>query len=109
MSRPRKTGPRHIDHDALTIWKLLLKEGGYWRVREIGEQLDAALTGYCVRNALDRLALNGMVRMRHAPKTHPSFGVTASCAAPPGYGWMLKEAMSATGSIDWAALEALHA
>lgn len=106
MSRPRKIGPRHIDHDALTIWKLLLQEGGYWRTREVSEALAEQPTAFSVRSALDRLTLNGMVRLRQLPSCHPSFGVTASCTAPPGYGWMLREALQATGPIDWPALEA---
>ena len=100
---------RHLDHEALTIWKLLLKEGGYWRVREIGDVLGVEPCTRSVRQSLDRLLQRGMVRARQVPGAHPSFGVTASCAAPPGYDWMLQEAVSATGSINWAALEALHA
>lgn len=109
MSRPRQDGPRHIDNDALATWMLLLKEGGYWTAREVGGLLDTAPMLSTVRSQLDRLTSNGMVQMRQAPMKHPSFGVTARCAAPPGYAWMLEEAIAATGPIDWPALEALHA
>ena len=62
-----------------------------------------------VRHALDRLTLNGMLRSRQAPGKHPSFGVTPSCTAPPGYAWMLEVAIHGEHPIDWAALEVEHA
>jgi hypothetical protein len=109
MTGPKTNGPRHIDHEALTIWKLLLKEGGYWRTREISAELRTEGRVDKVRHALDRLTLNGMLRSRQAPGKHPSFGVTPSCAAPPGYAWMLEVATHGVHPIDWSALEAEHA
>ena len=109
MSRRPNIGPRHIDNQALTIWRLLLKEGGYWRVCEITDALQVDAARNSIRRTLDRLGLNGMVRMRQAPGRHPGFGVTPACTAPPGYGWMLETALTATGVIDWAALELEHA
>ena len=111
MTGPRTTGPRtngarHIDNEALKIWQLLLKEGGYWRTREIGVALQLQARVDKVRLALDRLTLNGMLRMRQAPGKHPSFGVTPACTAPPGYAWMLEVAMYGLHPIDWADLQA---
>ena len=109
MAGQRATGPRHIDNDALRVWQLLLKEGGYWRTREISAGLGVEGRVDKVRSALDRLALNGMLRARQVPGKHPSFGVTPACAAPPGYAWMLEVAIHGLQPIDWADLEALHA
>lgn len=109
MSRPTKSMARHIDHEALTIWQLLLKEGGYWKVREVGDALNAAPVRRNLRFALDRLSRNGMLRSRQAPGKHPSFGVTPTCKAPPGYAWMLEVAIHGEQPIDWAALEREHA
>ena len=100
------TGARHLDNDALIVWKFLLKEGGYWQVRELGRELISEPMVSTVRSQCDRLLVNGMVRSRQLPGCHPSFGVTLSCTAPPGYAWMLEAAVSATGPIGWAALEA---
>ena len=108
MSRPTKISARHIDHDALTIWLLLLKEGGYWRTREIIVQLRVEGRVDKVRHALDRLTLNGMLRSRQVPGKHPSFGVTPSCTAPPGYAWMLEMAIHGVHPINWDALEREH-
>ncbi len=109
MAGQRATGPRHIDNDALRVWQLLLKEGGYWRTREISAELGVEGRVDKVRGALDRLALNGMLRMRQAPGKHPSFGVTPACTAPPGYAWMLEIALHGAHPINWAALELEHA
>lgn len=100
------TGARHIDHEALKIWQLLLKEGGYWKTRELRAELRFEGRVSKVRLALDRLTLNGMLRMRQAPGKHPSFGVTPACTAPPGYAWMLEVALHGVHPIDWADLEA---
>ena len=105
MAGQRAIGPRHIDNDALRVWQLLLKEGGYWCTREISAELRVEGRVDKVRSALDRLTLNGMLRSRHAPGKHPSFGVTPACTAPPGYAWMLEVATQCVGPIDWAALE----
>lgn len=109
MSGPRTTGPRHLDNEALKIWQLLLKDGGYWRTREVGAALQLQGRVGKVRHTLDRLALNGMLRARQVPGKHPSFGVTPACTAPPGYAWMLEVAIHGVQPIDWADLEALHA
>lgn len=106
---PRTTGPRHIDHDALQVWIFLLKEGGYWQTRELGRKLAAQPMRATVRDQLDRLHSAGMVRVHQIGKSHPAFGVTAACAAPPGYAWMLEVAMHGVHPINWAGLEALHA
>lgn len=105
MAGQRTNGARHIDNEALKIWQLLLKEGGYWRTREVGVALQLQGRADKVRHTLDRLALNGMLRARQVPGKHPSFGVTPACAAPPGYAWMLEVAMHGVQPIDWAALE----
>lgn len=96
---------RHIDHDALTVWMFLLKEGGYWQARELGAMLAADYLAVSARSVCDRLVAASMVRSRQLPGFHPKFGVTAACKAPPGYGWMLEAAVHGTHPIDWAALE----
>lgn len=106
---PPQIGPRHIDNDALTVWIFLLKEGGYWQARELGRHLDTAPMLSTIRSQLDRLANAGMVRVRRVQGRHPTFGVTPTCMPPPGYEWMLDAAVSATGAINWPALEAEHA
>lgn len=103
------SGPRHLDNDALIVWQFLLKEGGYWQARELGRELISEPMVSTVRSQCDRLLKNGMVQCRQAPGAHPTFGVTASCTAPPGYAWMLEVAMHGVQPIDWADLEALHA
>lgn len=103
------SAPRHLDNDALIVWKFLLKEGGYWQVRELGRELISEPMVSTVRSQCDRLLVNGMVRSRQLPGCHPSFGVTPACKPPPGYEWMLEAALSATGVIDWRVLEAEHA
>lgn len=109
MSRPRDTQSRHLDHDALMLWQLLLKEGGYWNTRELGPVTVKYKNKNRLRKTCDRLVLLGLVRARKLPGRHTSFGVTAACKAPPGYGWMLELAMHGKHPINWAAHEALLA
>lgn len=108
MSRPRQIGPsaRHLDNDALTMWWFLLREGGYWTVGDVRKRWQPRYTGAQVRNILDRLMANGLVREKTRPGAHAGYGVTAQCKAPPGYEWMLTEPLAPMDSED---MEALHA
>jgi len=84
MTRHKAKEARHLDHIALVSWLILVREGGYSTAAEVrAMHRNAGVTE--VRLALERLVSNGMVRKRKVLGAWPTFGVTTSCKAPPGY------------------------
>lgn len=76
---------RHLDHETLTLWLALLEAGGYMNLREIRRTCCAATEADTVRDMVERLRDNGMVREKRIGSKHATFGVTTLCKAPPGY------------------------
>ncbi len=112
MSRPRQIGPsaRHLDNGALTLWWFLLREGGYWSAGDLRQRWHPMYSCAQLRNILDRLLANGMLREQPGPlgrpMARPGYGVTAKCIAPPGYEWMLTEPLEPLDMDDQAELQA---
>lgn len=80
---------RALDDAALRIWIELVKLGGYWKLREFRAQSAIDMTGREMRERMNALEWNGMVRRRTADIEHPAWGVTTKCKAPPGYEHLL--------------------
>lgn len=76
---------RHLDDNALRIWLELVRLGGYWYVREFRALHFPGMSGFHVKDSLERLVDNGMVREVRSDGGHPRYGVTTLCKAPPGY------------------------
>jgi len=80
---------RHIDHNTLLLWQYLVKSGGYSSLRYIRSKLFPGETSGVVNGMAARLLENGMVRRKSFCGEPPTFGVTITCAAPPGYSYLL--------------------
>jgi hypothetical protein len=89
MTSVMKTTWRHLDDSALRLWMHLVEAGGYWSVREMRLQWFAAIETDEVRDMVDRLHDNGLVREQRRGGKHPAYGVTTLCKAPPGYEHLL--------------------
>jgi hypothetical protein len=85
MSTATESTGRHLDHSTLMLWVELVTAGGYWNLREIRRTWCAAVEAETVRDMVERLRDNGMLRERRMGSKHATFGVTTLCKAPPGY------------------------
>jgi len=83
---------RHIDHETLMLWVRLVQAGDYHTPRQIREVWYPNLTTHEVRDMLERLTANRMVRQKREACKHTVYGVTTLCIAPPGYAHMMQPA-----------------
>ncbi len=82
---------RHLDNATLELWKHLVEAGGYWTLREIRHTWFAAADADTVRDMVQRLRDNGMVRPQRPARRNAAhaYGVTVSCQAPPGFDYLM--------------------
>lgn len=91
---------RHIDDATLRLWMHLVVAGGYSHLREIRREWCPDDAADVVEARVTRLVENGMLRERQRTGKHRTFGVTTSCAAPPGYEHFLTFDASRTSGAD---------
>lgn len=79
-----------ITAEARAIWLFLVKDGGWWTVKQLTHHWRPTFAEFEVNDALEALAKGGFLERRQphgAYATHSAFefGFTSSCAELPGH------------------------